>query len=275
MEMRGQWGMSEVDAIKMSDNPRTRTSLAADFQALGLRAGMTVILHAAMSKLGWVNGGPTAVIYAMMDVLTSEGTLVMPAHSTDLSDPVHWENPPIPKIWHQAVRDTMPLFDPQRTHTRQMGRIAETFRTWPDVWRSDHPQHSFTAWGRHAGWITDGHELAYSMGENSPLARIYKLDGFVLLLGVGHNHNTSFHLAEYRAGTAKPEQNNIPIQQENGRTLWQAFPDIKLDSDIFPAIGVDFEKTDTITIGKVGSAECRFFPQREGVDFAEAWLQKK
>ncbi len=265
--------MSEADAIKNADHPRTRASLAADFRALGLQAGMTVIVHSAMSKLGWVNGGPTAVIYALQDVLTAEGALVMPTHSAGLSDPANWENPPVPKSWQQTVRDTMPLFDRQRTQTRGMGRVAEMFRTWPDVVRSRHPQHSFAAWGRYARQITANHELANGMGETSPLARIYALDGYVLLLGVGHGNNTSFHLAEYRAGVAKAEPNNIPVRQENGRTLWQTFPDIELDSDIFPTIGADFEKTGAVRVGQVGSGECRFFSQRRGVDFAVQWLK--
>jgi ATP/maltotriose-dependent transcriptional regulator MalT len=41
--------------------------------------------------------------------------------------------------------------------------------------------------------------LAYGAGERSPLARVYDLDGHVLLLGVDHANNTSLHLAEYRA----------------------------------------------------------------------------
>ncbi len=50
--------MSEAETIKNSDSPRTQTSLADDFRRLGLEEGMVVIVHSAMSKLGWVNGGP-------------------------------------------------------------------------------------------------------------------------------------------------------------------------------------------------------------------------
>ncbi len=34
--------------------------------------------------------------------------------------------------------------------------------------------------------VTAGHTLEFGLGEGSPLARVYDLDGFVLLLGVGH-----------------------------------------------------------------------------------------
>jgi aminoglycoside 3-N-acetyltransferase len=92
--------------------PRTVDSLAADFSALGMRPGMTVIVHSSMRSIGWICGGPVAVILALERILTPEGTLVMPAHSGDLSDPAKWQYPPVPESWWQPIRDTMPAFDP-------------------------------------------------------------------------------------------------------------------------------------------------------------------
>jgi aminoglycoside 3-N-acetyltransferase len=266
--------MTEHVAIQNSPSPRTRDSLAADLRALGLQSGMVVIVHSSLSSIGWVNGGSVAVVQALLDVITPDGTLVMPAHSGEYSDPSHWEHPPVPEAWWQIIRDTMPAFDPRFTPTRGMGRIAETFRTWPGARRSAHPQDSFAAWGRHAEFITANHALENVLGDGSPLARVYDLDGQVLLLGVPHANNTSFHLGEYRAPGGKLVVQGAPIM-ENGQRVWKAFTTLEIDSDCFDDLGADFEKVNPVKIGLVGSATTRLFSQQAAVDFAQQWITQR
>ncbi len=263
--------MAEIETIQSSLSPRTRETLAADLRALGLHSGMVVIVHSSLSSIGWVNGGSVTVVQALLDVITSAGTLIMPAHSGDLSDPSYWQHPPVPPAWWQAIRATMPAFDPRFTPTRGMGRIAETFRTWPDALRSSHPQDSFAAWGRYAEFITADHALEDGLGNRSPLARIYELNGQVLLLGVPYGNNTSFHLGEVRAPGGKMIVQGAPII-ENGQRVWKAFTTLEVDSDCFDELGADFEKAQPVKIGLVGSATTRLFSQPAAVDFAQRWI---
>ena len=86
-----------------------------------------------------------AVIVALQKALGSDGTLVMPAHSPDLTEPSGWESPPVPESWWPVIRENMPAYDPELTPTRSMGIIAETFRKQRGVLRSAHPQVSFCA----------------------------------------------------------------------------------------------------------------------------------
>lgn len=275
--------MTELDTIQKaaveSNTFASRESLARDLVALGLQAGMSVIVHSSLSKFGWVCGGPVAVIQALEDVLTPEGSLVMPTHSADLSDPARWQHPPVPESWWEPIRQTMPAFDPDLTPTRDMGAVPETFRKQPGVLRSYHPDASFAAWGKHASFIAKDHSLEHGMGNQSPLARLYELDGYVLLLGVGHGNNTSLHLAETRANfPGKPIITcGAPmfVTHPNGQRerAWVNYQDLDYNGDDFLTLGAAFEATGAVNIGRVACAESRLMPQRTLVDFGVKWLE--
>ena len=270
--------MSEGQVVQKTETPVTVASLQADFEALGIETGRVLLVHASLSAIGWVCGGPIAVILALQEVLGDTGTLVMPTHSTDLSDPSQWKNPPVPESWWQTIRETMPAYDPDVTPTRSMGKIAETFRKQKGVLRSAHPQHSFCASGPHAAAIINNHSLAFGLGENSPLARIYDLDGCVLLLGVGHSRNTSLHLAEHRANFSSKRivREGAPISQAGSRR-WTTFENINVDASDFGRIGAALlhaEAAENVRRGRVGNAHCHLMRQRAGVDFAVKWLEK-
>jgi aminoglycoside 3-N-acetyltransferase len=269
--------MSEAATVHRSgDRPATIASLRDDLLALGVRPGMALLVHSSLSALGWVSGGPVAVVLALEAALGEAGTLVMPTHSGDLSDPAQWRNPPVPEAWWEVIRDTMPAYDSDLTPTRGMGAIPETFRRQRGVRRSDHPQVSFAARGPAADLITGGHALAYGLGDGSPLARLYELGGHVLLLGVGHGNNTSLHLAECRATFAGKREvtQGAPVLRD-GRREWVSYPELDYNDEDFTAIGAEFEReTGLARVGPVGQGEARLMPQRALVDYAVGWMSR-
>jgi aminoglycoside 3-N-acetyltransferase len=269
--------MSESDAIQRTQgDPATVQSLGTDLSAMGITPGMTLLVHSSLSALGWVCGGPVAVILALESVLGPRGTLVMPTHSGHLSDPAEWENPPVPRAWWELIRQTMPAYDPDLTPTRGTGDIPECFRKQRGVRRSSHPQVSFAAYGAQAAAIVEDHFLDFGLGEGSPLARLYELEGWVLLLGVGHENNTSLHLAEYRADypSKRLKKCGAPVLVD-GHRKWVEFQDIELDETDFEEIGECFAReTGLVCQGRVACATALLMSQRPLVDYAVQWIER-
>jgi len=259
-----------------SDSLATIPSLAADFAALGLKPGMVLVVHSSLKALGFVNGGPVAVILALEQLLGTEGTLVMPTHTADNSEPANWKNPPVPESWWPTIRATMPAYDPALTTTYKMGIIPETFRKQTGVLRSANPDASFAAWGKHAQQIVAEHALFPLFGERSPLARVYEHDGWVLLLGVGHERNTSLHVAEGRARIPHRSIHLGSPMLVDGVRQWVAFDDVDWDDSDFVALGADFAReTGLQREGPVASGRALLMPQRALIDYAMGWLERQ
>lgn len=267
--------MGDEALVERTDEPVTVPSLAADLRALGVGAGDTLLVHSSLSALGWVCGGPQAVVDALREVVTDAGTLVVPTHTPQLSDPAGWSNPPVPESWYGPIRETMPPYRPAVTPSWGVGAVPECFRTYPDALRSGHPVVSFAAWGRDAEAVVSDHTLDDSLGEGSPLARVYDRDGDVLLLGVGYDVNTSFHLAEYRADFPKERTTDGAPVLRDGRRVRVEYADLRTSTEDFAELGSDFEASadaDVVT-GTVGEADATLVSQRALVDFAVEWFE--
>lgn len=262
--------------IIRTEKPQTVESLTAELAALGVEEGDTLLVHCSLSALGWVCGGAQAVNLALRRAVGEKGTLVMPAQTSENSDPADWEAPPVPKEWIEPIRQHMPAYDPASSPTRGMGRVAELFRTLPGTLRSGHPQVSFAASGPLAKEIVDSHPLTPQFGMDSPLGTLYRLgkEGHpvkILLLGVGYGNCTALHLAETLWGKGPTVRMGAALL-ENGERCWKWFTDFEPDDEDFPALGNDYESLHAVRKGPVGAAECRLPELVPLVDFAVEWI---
>jgi len=234
----------------------TAASLVADFTALGVRRDMIVMVHSSLGRVGRTEGGPIAVIEALLEVLGPDGTLVMPAESPQLSDLASLE-----------------VFDPKTTATT-MGAIPEAFRSYPGTHRSSHPLVSVCANGRRARAITAEHALELCEGRGTPFEKLYELDGWTLLLGVGFNRCTSLHYAESLVPNRRTMISRFPII-ENGVRVWVEKLSMGTDNGThFPIVGQRFVDRGHVRSGRVGNANALLFSTRALVDFAESYFRE-
>lgn len=252
-----------------------KEELVSDLTNLGLAKGDVIIVHTSLKNMGYVCGGAQTVIEALIDVVGTEGTIMMPTQSWKNLDPetgVHWD---VDESQWDVIRDNWPAYNKDITPTNTMGAVAETFRRWPGSIRTDHPARSVCAWGKHAAYLTSEHTLSNIFGEGSPIAKLYELDAKVLLLGVGYDKNTSIHLADVRAKyPGKHDCVEHSAIMENGERVWKAYTTLFVDGEDFEEIGAAFEKVSPVSMGKVGDADSRLMSQRDIVDFAVTWIEE-
>jgi aminoglycoside 3-N-acetyltransferase len=243
---------------------------------LGVTSGQVLLVHASLGRLGTVRDGAAAVVTALRDVLGSEGTLVVPTGTAGNSDTSRIYLARTAGMTAEQVRrykTEMRPFDPATTPSDGMGRIAEEVRTTPGATRSAHPQSSFAALGPMAQKLTEGHAVDCHLGESSPLARLYEVGAWVLLLGVGYVSCSAFHLAEYRYIPNPPTRRYRCVITMQGRPAWHEYEDVVLDDSDIAALGADFDRAGLAIQGNVGRADCRLAPMATMVDFASEWLR--
>jgi aminoglycoside N3'-acetyltransferase len=219
--------------------------------ALGVERGGVLVVHTAFSKVGPVEGGPHGLIAALLAALGPGGTLVMPSMSEDDDHP----------------------FAVASTSCAGLGVTADLFWRMPGVLRSDNP-HAFAAIGPRAAEITRAHPLDVPHGLDSPIGRVFQLDGQVLLLGVGHDANTTVHLAENLAGVRYRRPKSVTVEAPGGPRRFE-YEEIDHCCERFNRLDAWLDAEERQRRGTVGHASARLMASRDVVDVVVPRLQRE
>jgi aminoglycoside 3-N-acetyltransferase len=217
--------------------------------ALGIQPGGVLQVHTSFSRVGAVDGGPDGLIAALRNALGKRGTLVMPSMSDDDDQP----------------------FDVNGTPCLGNGIVAERFRHLPGVLRSDSP-HAFTAVGPRAAEITAPHPWHVPHGPASPVGRVPGMDGQVLLLGVGHDANTTIHLAEYLAGVRYRRAKHLTLMID-GLPSRREYREIDHCCQGFARMDEWLDAGRLQRRGRVGQGEARLMRAQDVVRVATLYLK--
>lgn len=239
---------------------QTYESISHDLKSnVGVVPGETIILHSSFKSLGKIEGGAETFIKAVCDVLTPEGTLLMPSFSHPTED---------------RYFDMLTM--PSRT-----GYITEVFRRLPDSIRSQHPTHSVCAWGKRASEFVAGHENTSAIGKDSPFHKAAKAGARVIMVGCDFRSLSLVHVSEaivrvpylgkvfYKDGDV-----TLTLRKDDGSEVKVPGFDKPLDSEGFSRLQDYMEEKRKIEKSKVGLATTLYCSAAEVLSNAVALLKE-
>lgn len=222
----------------------TADDLAADLAKLGVTPGDILFVHSSLRSLGNVAGGAATVVAALEKAVGPAGAVLMPS-------------------FNLVPNDQRALSWNIRSSPSTVGYLTEHFRQMPGTVRSDHYSHSVAARGRNARWFVQDHLSQAGMnspwdlrpwgacyGTNSPMLRVYDMDGKVLMLGVDYGSSTYMHVVETLY------HHHLLASDPKADYRWAKRPDM----------GAYWDSLGKQSRGRVGLADCRLFRVRDFVD---------
>ena len=227
------------------------SDIARQVAGLGVRPGSLVLAHVSFRAARPVEGGPAGFLAGLEEALGPHGTFVMPSYAGDDDRP---------------FESTATPADPE------LGVVAETFWQLSGVLRSAHP-FAFAARGPLAQEITSDpiafppHSLA------SPVGRVLNLDGRILLVGVGHEANTTIHLAELLAGVSYRRRKHCTILSD-GRPVRLEYEENDHCCERFSLVDEWLRRGRLQTEGLVGHAHARLASAFDVVALVSARLRQ-
>jgi aminoglycoside 3-N-acetyltransferase len=241
--------------------PLTQKDIEAELQRLGLGRGAAVEVHSSLSSMGFVEGGASTVINALMDVVGEDGAIIMSAYLVTPLLPLTEEE----KM--KGITAKVRKLDENAHCQTGMGVIVDTFCKMPNTYLGK-GIHRLCAWGHNATLHSQGYEYLLS------------IDGWVLLIGVDIHRCSCMHTAEDKVTWPKEilESFELPeeIQRQYPETDWYVEyhdPQKPLPQDVWGKVQTEAERRGLIRRGYIGQAECMLFKGKPVVDIYEEFLR--
>lgn len=238
-------------------NMNTKETIIKHLEKLGLQNYSTVMVHTSMRKVGKIEGGADTLIDALLQTLGPLGNLVMVLGADD--------DEPFDLLATAADED--------------MGVVPELFRQRSGVRVNDHAAARYAVHGPQAEFLLNPTQLHDYHGPDSVLERVTGMNGAVLRLGADADTVTLTHLAEYLADVPNKRRVSLRYERMDSGVQWidslddsEGIAEWK-EGDYFPRILLDYLKTDSVRIGRVGNSEAELFPAKDFVSFAKEWIE--
>jgi aminoglycoside 3-N-acetyltransferase len=239
----------------------TFSDLVAAFSSAGIAPRDTLLVHSSYKSFGGVEGGPQAVVDALLEALGEGGTLIMPNFNFDFCKGAPWD-----------VRST----------PSHMGAMTELVRTDPRAKRVFHPIYSFAIIGRHAEYLT-AERYTSSYGRDSVFGKLRALDGKIMVIGLSYtNSMTFFHHVEEMEGVDYRYMKSFSgqVTDWDGTTREATYTMLVRDiargvhTEVDP-MGALMEAAGVITVRQIGEARVSLMRANEVYEFTAREMRRE
>ncbi len=227
----------------------TFESIIASLTKLNAPKNRPVIVHTSLKKIGKTDGGAKTLLDALMEYFTKEGgILCIPTHTWGFLDREITLDLTLPET-NIGVLPTLAASDPRGVRTM-------------------HPTHSMAVFGEKskvAEFVSGEEKVDTMTSPKGCYSKIINRDGYVLLIGVGQDKNTTLHCVEEMLGVKNRNSDKLTetkIKHADGsvesRMIYpmyaEGIPDVSLQ---FPNYEPAFRYHGCITDGTIGSAKAQ------------------
>ncbi|MFW5889691.1 MAG: AAC(3) family N-acetyltransferase, partial [Bacillota bacterium] len=94
----------QKEIIEKSKTPVTKSDIIDGLKKLGINENSLLEVHSSLSAFGFVVNKEYDIIDALIEVI-NKGVIIMPAHTSEMSNPRDWENPPVPESWYEIIEE--------------------------------------------------------------------------------------------------------------------------------------------------------------------------
>ena len=213
----------------------TKQEIIRDLRLLGVGYGDHLAVTLSLKSIGRVEGGADGFIYALLEAVGPEGTVMMNAHT---------ETFPASEI------DRNYIFDPATTPPTT-GIVPTTLLKLKGALRSTHPVCSVVAVGKHAKLLTSTH--TEKSRPYLPFSTLAGLGGKFLSIGLGDRLVSIRHEGQYLAGLPRILLCGVQYKRGTETDLF-LFAHPPCESNL-PSLVPQLEKFGLVKHGRVGQAE--------------------
>ncbi len=225
----------------------TKAELKKQLIELGVPSDVPVIVHTSLKAVGETEGRAEGLLDVLIEHCTKNGGLLcIPTHT-----------------WSYAREEGRIAFDLTKKESC-VGTLTEIALQRQNAVRSMHPTHSMVVFGENAQEFVKGEEKFNTpTAPESCYGKIYKQNGYILLLGVGHERNTFIHCVDEMLNIPNrfaEQTKEVKVRLNNGEVLTRQMYTHYAEgigtsiSGKFPKFAPAFEYTGATKEGKIGNA---------------------